>query len=87
MQKRNKPQAARVRAALGASVRPIKACAGFCVLAAAILFCIKAYAQLIQQAKCNGEFSQDSRDIHFYFRLQNFPGEYIAILFAGIAWW
>lgn len=42
---RNKPQAARVRMAPGAGVRLRQVCAGFCALAAAVLFCSVAYAQ------------------------------------------
>jgi hypothetical protein len=45
MQKRNKPEGVRVRAALEAGVKLKTACAGFCVLAAAALFCFTAYAQ------------------------------------------
>lgn len=43
--RRNKLQATRMRAALEAGVRLRNACAGFCVLVAAMLFCITAYAQ------------------------------------------
>jgi hypothetical protein len=61
-QKRNKLQAARVRAALGAGVSLSKACAGFCVLATAVLFCITAYAQSGNDSMPAGELLRRAVD-------------------------
>jgi hypothetical protein len=61
-QKRNKPQVARVRAVLATSARLRKACAGFCVLAAVMLFCIMAYAQSANDNMPAGELLRRAVD-------------------------
>jgi len=61
-QERSKPQAARVPAALAPGVKLRKACAGFCVLAAAVLFCITAYAQSGNDSMPAGELLRRAVD-------------------------